>query len=130
MQRIICVIVLISVSGLLAACGTAAPPVVTTPSKPVNIALRTSPSPARLGDVELTLTVTDGQGKPIEGARVDLSAEHTEMSGMNMSGAATEQGGGRYSVEANFSMNGNWKLTVYVRKDTLDYREEIGFPVQ
>jgi hypothetical protein len=96
----------------------------------VNIALRTSPSPARLGDVELTLTVTDGQGKPIEGARVDLSAEHTEMSGMNMSGAATEQGGGRYSVKANFSMNGNWKLTVYVRKDTLDYREEIGFPVQ
>ena len=49
---------------------------------------------------------------------------------MDMSGAATDQGGGKYAVNANFSMNGNWKLKVYVRKESLDYSEEIDFPVQ
>jgi uncharacterized GH25 family protein len=96
----------------------------------MNIAVSTNPAPARLGDIELLLTITDTKGKPIEGARVDVSADHTEMSGMNMGGAATEQGGGRYSVKANFSMSGNWKLTIYVRRADLDYKEEIDFPVQ
>jgi hypothetical protein len=53
------------------------------------------------------------------------------MSGMGMSGAATDQGSGRYSLNANFSMTGNWKLTVYVRNDeVLDYKEDIDFKVQ
>jgi hypothetical protein len=75
--------------------------------------------------------VTDASGNPIEGATVDVSADHTDMTGMGMSGAATDQGAGRYSVNANFSMTGNWKLTVYVRNDTgLDYKEDIEIKVQ
>jgi len=101
-----------------------------TASRPVNIKIETDPSPAIMGDMELVLNITDANGNPIEGATVDVSADHTDMSGMNMSGLATDQGGGRYSIKANFSMSGNWKVTVYIRKDGLDYKENIDFKIQ
>jgi hypothetical protein len=41
---------------------------------------------------------------------------------------ATDQGGGKYAIKANFSMSGNWKITVYVRKDGLDVKQDI--PIQ
>jgi uncharacterized GH25 family protein len=118
---------------VLAACGGSAQPaapVESGSSSQVNITVESNPSPAMMGDMELILTITDGDGKPIEGATVDVSADHTDMTGMGMSGLATEQGGGRYSINANFSMSGNWKITVYVRKDGLDYKEDIEFKVQ
>jgi len=83
-----------------------------------------------MGDIELALILTDANGNPIEGATVDVSADHTDMTGMGMSGVAAEQGDGRYSINANFEMSGNWKLTVYVRQEGLDYKEEIELPVQ
>jgi hypothetical protein len=130
MRKLIFISMLVAVSTLLAACGGAATPADTASSKPVNINLETNPTPAMMGDMELVLTITDADGKPIEGATVDVSTEHTDMSGMDMSGVASDQGGGRYSIKSNFSMSGNWKLTVYVRKDGLDYNEEIDLPVQ
>jgi hypothetical protein len=120
-------------SVLLSACGGASTPAASTDgasSQQVNIAVSTNPSPAMMGDVELVLTITDANGSPIEGAKVDVSADHTDMSGMGMSGLATEQGDGKYSIKANFSMSGNWKLTVYVRKDGLDYKEDIELKIQ
>lgn len=119
-------------SVLLAACGGGAAPAAdgAVEEKPVNIQVETSPSPAMMGDVELVFTITDANGSPIEGATVDVSADHTDMTGMTMGGAASDQGGGKYAINANFSMSGNWKLTVYVRKDGLDYREDIDFKVQ
>jgi hypothetical protein len=98
---------------VLAACGGSAQPaapVESGSSSQVNITVESNPSPAMMGDMELILTITDGDGKPIEGATVDVSADHTDMTGMGMSGLATEQGGGRYSINANFSMSGNWKI--------------------
>lgn len=117
-------------SVLLSACGSTAAPADTTSASPVNIKFETSPSPAAVGDVELVLTITDANGNPIEGAKVDVSADHPAMAGMGMSGLATEQGGGKYSINANFTDSGDWKLTIYVRKDGLDYKEDIEFPVQ
>lgn len=131
MRRLIFVsFLIIALTVLLAACGSAAAPASTSSPKQVNIKVETNPSPARMGDIGLTLTITDANGNPIEGARVDVSADHTAMSGMSMGGAATEQGGGKYSIKANFPMNGNWKLTAYVRKGGLDYKQEIELTVQ
>jgi uncharacterized GH25 family protein len=122
-------LVLLSVG--LAACGSAATPADTTSAnKPVNIVLTSNPDPAVKGDVELVFTITDADGKPIEAAKVDVTADHTDMAGMGMSGLATEQGGGKYSIKAGFSDAGTWKLTLYVRKDGLDYKEDIEFKVQ
>jgi len=129
MRKIVFVGLLVVMSVLLAACGGSATS--EGSAKPVNIQVESNPSPAAVGDAELVFTITDASGNPIQGARVDVSADHTDMSGMGMSGAATDQGSGRYSINANFSMTGNWKLTVYVRNDAeLDYKEDIDFKVQ
>lgn len=130
MRKMIFVSMLVALSVLLAACGSAAAPTEARSDKAVNIILSTNPNPAAVGDVEMIFTITDADGNPIEGAKVDVSAEHPAMAGMGMSGLAVEQGGGKYSIKANFSDPGDWKLTVYVRKDGLDYTEEFDFPVQ
>ena len=129
MRKIVFVGLLVVISVLLAACAGSATP--DNSAKAVNIQVESNPSPAAVGDAELVFTITDANGNTIDGARVDVSADHTDMSGMGMSGAATDQGSGRYSINANFSMTGNWKLTVYVRNDAgLDYKEDIDFKVQ
>ncbi|HSO10834.1 MAG TPA: FixH family protein [Anaerolineales bacterium] len=133
MPKMFFISMFVVLAAVLAACGSSAQPaapVEVGSSSQVNIKAESSPNPAVVGDVELTLTITDGNGAPIEGATVDISADHTDMTGMGMSGLATEQGEGRYSIHANFSMSGNWKLTVYVRKAGLDYKEDIEFKIQ
>jgi hypothetical protein len=125
MRKMILVSLLVALSIVLAACGGSNTPEAESSSQPVNIKVDSNPSPATTGDAELIFAITDASGTPIEGARVDVSADHTDMTGMGMSGAATDQGAGKYSIKANFSMTGNWKLTVYVRNDSgLDYKEE------
>jgi hypothetical protein len=131
MRKLIFISLLTTLSFLLAACGGSATPAAEGSAKSVNVKVESDPSPANVGDAELIFTITDANGNPIEGARVDVSADHTDMTGMGMSGAATDQGAGRYSISANFSMTGNWKLTVYVRNESgLDYKEDIEFKVQ
>jgi hypothetical protein len=130
MRKIVFVSILVGLAILLAACGGSAPMQETTSSKDVNIVVASNPSPAMMGDVELMLTITDKAGNPIEGAAVNVAADHTDMSGMGMSGLATDQSGGKYSIKANFDESGNWMLTVKVTKDALDYKEDIEFKVQ
>ena len=130
MRKFIFISLLVALSVLLAACGSVAAPADTTSSGQVNIKLDTNPAPAVKGDIELIFTITDASGASIEGAKVDVNAEHPSMAGMGMSGQATEQGGGKYSIKANFSDSGDWVLTIYVRKGELDYKEEIELPIQ
>jgi hypothetical protein len=115
---------------LTTACGSVEATADSVSSNPVNIKVETRPAPAVMGDMQVILTITDASGSPIEGAQVDVSADHTDMTGMKMGGAATDQGGGRYAINANFSMTGNWLLTVTVRKGDLDYKEDIKLTVQ
>lgn len=132
MRRLILVNVIVLLAVFLVACGSgdAATPVPQNSGKPVNISVDTNPNPAAMGDIELILNVTDASGNPIEGATVDVTAIHIDMAGMDMSGVATGQGEGKYAIKANFSMSGNWKLKVYVRREGLDYSEEIDLQIQ
>ena len=114
---------------LLSACNGSAP--AARPEGPaLQIELRTNPNPPAAGDVELNLTVMDANGVPVNGAEVILIADHIDMSGMTMQGAAVEQGDGVYSVRTNFSMSGNWKITAQVRKGELNYSQDIPVKIQ
>jgi hypothetical protein len=130
MKKTLLVSILLIIMALtLAACG--ASPAPESGSAPqVKIELDTNPNPVVMGDVELILLVSDQDGSPIEGAKVDVGADHTDMTGMGMHGPATEQGNGRYAINANFSMTGNWKITVYVRQGDLDVKQDISIVVR
>ena len=114
---------------LLAACGPSVTPTSTT-QPPVTITVSSTPSPAMMGDVDVVFTIVDAKGQPLLGATVDVFADHTGMSGMTMHGVATEQGNGKYAVRTNFNMAGKWKLSVGVKKDALDYQQDIDFEVK
>ncbi len=130
MRKLIFMSVLVTLSVLLAACGSAATPADTSSSGQVNIKMETNPTPAMKGDVELIFTITDASGALIESAKVEVSAEHPAMAGMGMGGQATEQGAGKYSIKANFSDPGDWVLTISVQNGELDYEEEIELSIQ
>lgn len=130
MRKITLFTLLVGLSVLLVACGGSATPAPVDSSTVINVTVETNPNPAATGDAELILTITDANGNPIEGATVDVSAEHTGMNMGEMNGVATEQGGGKYAIVTNFNMGGTWKVTVYVRKDGLDTKQEIEIPVQ
>jgi len=113
---------------LLSACaGSQDTPVTTAPA---TIALVTNPNPAKVGDVELRFTVTDSRGQPVAGADFDVFADHIDMTGMTMHGKAIEQSNGVYSITANFSMAGNWKLSVGVKTESLEHKQDLELKVQ
>ncbi len=122
-------VLLIALSLVLTACGGGAAPAAQTAPK-TTIKMETNPNPAAVGDVELSFTITDQNGAPLEGANVTVTADHPTMSGMTMSGAATEQGGGKYAIKASFSDSGTWKIMVEIKKGDLSDKQEIDLEIK
>ena len=114
----------------LTACGATGNPESAPAANDLAISAETVPSPAGVGEVEIILNVKDALGNPVSGASVSIYADHIDMSGMDMSGQATEQGNGRYAITANFSMSGNWLLKVDVKTEDLAETQEIAFVIK
>jgi hypothetical protein len=125
MRTPILLTVFLAFSLLLTACSGTATPEPAPVSNSLVVTAETNPHPATMGDVEIILTVTDGAGNPITAATVLVTADHTDMMGMSMTGEATEQGNGRYAIQANFAMSGNWMLKVEVRQNDQTITQEI-----
>ena len=124
------IIFAIGISILLAACG-ASRTTKTIPADSVfTITMITNPTSPTRGDITLQFTVVDDKGQSVIGADFNVIADHTDMSGMTMQGKATEQGEGVYAITANFSMSGNWKLSLQVKKDALDYKQDISLKIK
>lgn len=122
-----CLILLFAL--VLTACGSSAAP--TAQANPeAAIKMETNPNPAATGSVELSFTITDKNGSPLEGATVEVMADHPSMSGMGMNGAATEMGGGKYAIKADFSDSGTWKITVTVKKGNLNVKQDFELEVK
>ena len=126
--RIIWIGMLIIVAALLAGCSSASQ-TQDQSTEPVKFTLETTPAPPVTGKNEIILKLEDQDGQPLTGATVDVSADHTDMTGMTMSGPATEQEGGKYAITADFSMSGTWKITVYVRKEGLDVKKDFDLKI-
>lgn len=114
---------------VLTSCGGDMAPATATVDPRATIIMTTNPNPASIGDIELDLMITSKDGTPIEGAKVDVLADHPEMSGMSMNGSATEQGGGKYAIKANFDSSGDWKITVTISKDDLIVKQVLDLTV-
>ena len=124
-MRSLILILAVGIAIFLAACSGAATQAPTATAAPVTITLKTIPNPPVMGEIELLFTVVDDKDQPVSGADFDVIADHTDMSGMTMHGKTSDQGNGNYAIKTNFSMAGNWKLTVQVRKASLDFKQDI-----
>ena len=91
----------------------------------VTITLSTNPIIPVVGKTELILEIQDDEGQPLTDAKVEVSGDHSDMSGMTLTGFASEQEDGKYAIEAEFSMSGNWKVTVMVQKESLNIAKDF-----
>lgn len=107
----------------------AAPPAAS--GQPV-VAVSTAPNPPTSnGQTELQIDVKDSAGNPLSGAEVAVLADMLGHSMGLMQGQASEQGNGRYATFVPFSMAGEWKVTVEVRRaGELLVRQDFVLPVQ
>jgi PBP1b-binding outer membrane lipoprotein LpoB len=99
-------------------------------SKTVEITMSTNPPMPTVGVNELVINLRNEKNQPITGAEVNISADHIEMSGMTMSGLATEQENGNYAITADFSMSGMWKITIVVQKEGVEYKKDLDLKIQ
>ncbi len=130
MKKMYLPILFVVLALVLAACGGNAAPATQQAAPKTTVKIETNPNPAKTGDVELNFTISDQSGAPIEGATVTVTANHPTMSGMGMSGAATEQGGGKYAIKASFSDSGTWKIMVEISKGELSDKQEFVLEVK
>ena len=101
----------------LAGCGSDNASKDTPVPQELQIALSTDPTPAQAGPVSLIVEIKDAQGKPVEGAKVSLTARHTGMTHGGIAGDMVDQGGGRYQASGSFSMSGTWRAEVKASKE-------------
>lgn len=132
MKKLYLSVLFLTLALALAACGGSTAPAApaSQSASQATVKMETNPNPGVVGNIQLIFTITDQNGAPVEGAKVDVSAEHPSMSGMGMKGAATEQGGGKYAIKANFSDKGSWKITVSIHKNGLDVKQELPLEVK
>ena len=73
-----------------------------------------APLPSRVGQATITIGLADAAGKPIAGARVSLEGNMMHPGMKPVFGEAGEVGSGRYRAPLQFTMGGDWIITVRV----------------
>ncbi|MFA9489910.1 MAG: FixH family protein [Anaerolineales bacterium] len=78
----------------------------------VNIELTVDPSPATIGEATLYFELRDAQGQRIEGASLSAKGDMSHAGMMPVLGDSEEIGDGKYSIPFEWTMAGDWILTV------------------
>ena len=82
-------------------------------SRPVPISVTVSPNPPVAGANKIDLLVTDPKtGKPVTGLKLQAAVAMTSMNMGSDQPPVKEVGKGHYVVDANFSMEGPWRVTL------------------
>ncbi len=124
------ILLAIGMSLLLAACsGGDSSPVPSTEGQ-ISVTMTVLPDPPGVGEVLLSFKVLDAQGRPLSGAQVNVTVDHSDMTGMTMHGTATDQGSGIYAVTTDFTMSGNWKVAIEVETESKDFKEDFTLVIQ
>ncbi|GJL51309.1 MAG: hypothetical protein NPIRA01_25360 [Nitrospirales bacterium] len=82
----------------------------------LTLVFSTDPTPARMGDNRVHVTITDNNNKPVSDAKVQLTYT-MPMPGM-IPATVPMAGGepGRYEAKVNLGMAGQWDLTIEVQR--------------
>lgn len=80
----------------------------------VELAVTCTPTPPRVGPTAFALSLTDADGAPLEGAAVEVEGTMSHAGMVPEFGTASEVAPGRYEVELELTMGGDWILIVDV----------------
>lgn len=80
----------------------------------LTLAHEVSPHPPRVGQVTITLTLTDTSGTRVTGARIALEGNMTHPGMVPVFADARETGPGHYQSIMELSMAGDWHVMVHV----------------
>ena len=84
-------------------------------SKPnLTVSYEVSPLPARVGDVTITIKMTDGSETPIAGARIKLEGNMSHAGMAPVFADAKEIAPGRYQTSMKLTMAGDWQVLVHL----------------
>jgi hypothetical protein len=70
------------------------------------------PDPPSVGEVVLTMRLTDARGSPLSGANLELKADMTHAGMTPVFGNVIDEGEGIYRSTFEWTMAGDWILTV------------------
>jgi hypothetical protein len=84
----------------------------------------------RTGEVPLVITLTDANNAPINGARIAVVGDMNHAGMTPVNGEAQNGTDGRYEVPFNWTMGGDWILTVTVTlPDGRQVRETFNYTI-
>lgn len=84
----------------------------TTGDEAVRVDWTLDPDPPRVGPATFTLTLSDSTGAPITGADVAVEGNMAHAGMRPVFADATEADSGRYVAPIEFTMAGDWFMTV------------------
>lgn len=73
-----------------------------------------APDPPKTGSATVTLKLTDSDGKPINGARINLEGNMSHPGMRPVFSEAHEVGPGRYEAALEFTMGGDWVILFHI----------------
>jgi hypothetical protein len=83
-----------------------------TSAADVDIALQVEPEPLTVGETTLLVTLTDGSGSLIDGARLQIQGNMDHAGMMAVDRQINESINGVYRVPFEWTMGGGWSVTV------------------
>ncbi len=93
------------------------------------LSLAAQPDPPMMGQSQLLVTLSDPTGKPVDGAQVHVEGNMTHAGMVPVVADAKGSQHGRYPVPFNWTMDGDWIVTV---KATLPDAQTVtrDFPIR
>lgn len=84
------------------------------PAPGLQVELNVDPAPPHMGQAELEMTITDEAGRPVEGAKVSVRGDMSHAGMVPVFGSAEEVGQGHYRAPLEWTMGGDWQVTVII----------------
>lgn len=110
-KRLLWIALLVLLTGTLSGCRQSAQPT-PTPTADLKISMEMPAAPFRVGQSTLLITVRDAQDQPVNDALIEVTGDMTHAGMMPVSGKVESGTEGKYEVPFNWSMGGDWILTV------------------
>jgi hypothetical protein len=78
----------------------------------IGVNVTVNPNPPQVGQAAVTVTLSEADGRPVTGARVELEGNMTHAGMTPTLAQPNEMSPGRYEAPLDFSMAGDWFILV------------------